>query len=57
VSEEEKRLFKHIDYIGRIDNPFAREYGTTIYLLTDGPDSLNKILDNLIAEKKSEYHY
>jgi hypothetical protein len=57
VSEKEKSLFKHIYYKGRIDNHFAREYGTTIYLFTGGPDSLSQILNTLIAQKKRAYRY
>ena len=50
--EKEKPLFKTILLIGQIEDKNAREYGTKIYLLKDGLTSINKILEDEIAERE-----
>ena len=51
---KERRLFKTVTTIGTIENQYAREKGTTIYLLKDATTSINKILQEDIEEKKRE---
>ena len=41
---KERTLFKTVTTIGTIENKYAREKGTTIYLLKDATTSINKIL-------------
>ncbi|MBC7886831.1 MAG: glycosyltransferase family 39 protein [Ferruginibacter sp.] len=49
----EKQLFKTVKIVGKIENKYAREKGTTIYLLENAVTSINKILQQEIAERKS----
>jgi hypothetical protein len=50
--EKEKPLFRTISVAGEIENPFARERGTRIYLLEHARVSINDILRSDIAERK-----
>ena len=50
--EKEKPLFKTILLAGQIEDHYAREYGTKIYLLKDARVSINKILEDEIAKRK-----
>ncbi|WP_432714299.1 glycosyltransferase family 39 protein [Pedobacter sp.] len=46
----DKTLFKNIVLKGKIENPYAREYGTCIFLMTEPKTSINTILkDRLVA--------
>ena len=51
---KERKLFKTVTTVGTIENKYAREKGTTIYLLKDATTSINKILQDDIDEKKRE---
>ena len=51
---KEKRFFKTVITGGKIENIYAREKGTTIYLLKDATTSINKILQQEINERKSK---
>lgn len=50
--KKEKQLFKTVTTKGRIENQFAREKGTTIYLLEDATTSINNILAQEITQRK-----
>ncbi|MCF2487634.1 glycosyltransferase family 39 protein [Dyadobacter sp. CY347] len=49
---KEKPLFQTIRRIGKIENPYARERGTSIYVLLDAKVSINNILKSDIEENK-----
>jgi len=51
---KERLLFKTVTTIGTIENKYAREKGTTIYLLKDATTSINKILQEDIEKEKRE---
>ena len=51
---KERTLFKTVTTIGTIETKYAREKGTTIYLLKDATTSINKILQGDIEEEKRE---
>ena len=51
---KERQLFKTVTTVGTIENKYAREKGTTIYLLKDATTSINKILLRDIEEEKRE---
>ncbi|WP_373331418.1 glycosyltransferase family 39 protein [Salmonirosea aquatica] len=50
--EREKPFFEKIRYIGKIEDQFAREKGTSIYLLENARVDINKILRQEIRERK-----
>lgn len=50
--EKEKPLFATVSWKGQITNPFAREYGTSIYALEGARVSINAILQQEIDEIK-----
>lgn len=50
--KKEKPLFESVSWKGQITNPFAREYGTSIYSLEGARVSINAILQQEIDEKK-----
>ncbi len=50
----EKAFFKTVEKSGSIDNPYAREKGTAIFILKDATTSINKILEQEINERKSK---
>lgn len=47
---DEKSLFKEIRRTGKIENQYAREVGTSIYVLLDAQTSINAILKEDIKE-------
>ncbi|WP_432708492.1 glycosyltransferase family 39 protein [Pedobacter sp.] len=48
ANEEEHNLFEHVTFKGKVENPYAREHGTVIYLLEKPKMSINTfIADNL----------
>ncbi|MEP7141824.1 MAG: glycosyltransferase family 39 protein [Ferruginibacter sp.] len=51
---EEKPIFKTVTVSGKIENIYAREKGTTIYILKDANISVNKRLQQEINEIKAE---
>jgi hypothetical protein len=42
LGDDVKQLFRKISEIGKISNPDAREYGTTVYLCSDPVNSFNE---------------
>lgn len=50
--KKEQPLFKKIILTGEIENQYARERGTRIYMLLDAKVSINKILENDIIENR-----
>ncbi|MEO6721720.1 MAG: glycosyltransferase family 39 protein [Ferruginibacter sp.] len=50
--KRERTLFKSVLLAGQIEDQYAREYGTKIYLLKDALTSINKILEDEIAKEK-----
>lgn len=42
MGDDVKRVFKKITEVGKITNPDAREFGTTVYLCQESVDSFNK---------------
>lgn len=42
MGDDVKRVFKKITEVGKITNPDAREFGTTVYLCQEPADSFNK---------------
>ncbi len=49
---KERKLFKTITTIGQIETSYAREKGTTIYLLKEATTPINKILQDDIEQGK-----
>jgi hypothetical protein len=52
--EKERPLFKTVKLAAQVEDSFAREYGTKIYLLKDALTSINKILEDEIKKEKEE---
>ncbi|MEO6547058.1 MAG: glycosyltransferase family 39 protein [Ferruginibacter sp.] len=52
--EREKQFFKTVTSWGKIENIYAREKGTTIFLLKDATTSINQILQQEIVKRKSK---
>lgn len=50
---KEKPYFESIERTGQITNPYAREKGTSIYVLKNAKVNINEILKKEIAERKS----
>jgi len=50
---KEKPYFESIERIGKITNPYAREKGTSIYVLKNAKVNINEILRKEIAERTS----
>ena len=50
---KEKPMFETIERVGQITNPYAREKGTSIYVLKNAKTDINEILRKEIAERKS----
>lgn len=53
--EKEMHLFKTISFVGEIENKYAREYGTRVYLLKGAKQSINKILQEEILKRKNRH--
>jgi len=53
--EKEKAFFENVTLVGEIKNEYAREVGTRVYLLKGAKLSINKILREEIADRKSNY--
>ena len=51
--EKEKPLFRSVALFGEIQKAYAREKGTRIFLLLDARVSVNALLREEIAQKKS----
>ena len=51
--EKEMSLFEKITLVGEIENLYAREYGTRVYLLKGAKVSINEILQKEIVERKN----
>lgn len=52
--EKEKPFFERIRLIGEVQDPYAREKGTRVYLLENAKVDVNKILAQEISERKNE---
>ncbi|HET7897983.1 MAG TPA: glycosyl transferase, partial [Flavisolibacter sp.] len=50
--EKEKPLFNSVSYSGQIENPYAREKGTKIYLLLGAKTDINSLLRNEIERRR-----
>jgi hypothetical protein len=50
LGEDVDSLFKKITRIGSIQNPDAREFGTTVYLCEEPAESFNKFWKERIKE-------
>jgi hypothetical protein len=50
---KERQLFKTVNKVGEIENPYAREKGCAIYVLIDANTSINKILNAEIEKEKN----
>ena len=50
--ERESPLFESVELIGRIENPYAREKGTGVYLLKGANTSIAEILRQEIEKRK-----
>ena len=53
--EREKSLFETVSFVGEIKNNYAREHGTRVYLLLGATQSINKILEEEILQRKSHH--
>jgi hypothetical protein len=51
----ERALFEEVINIGKIRNPYARERGTSVYLLKNPKQSINEIFRREILERRSEH--
>lgn len=54
--EREKPMFRTIRLTGKIENPLAREYGTSIYTLRDARVSINAIIKKELEVKTRREH-
>ena len=52
--KKEQPLFQKIELTGKIENPYARESGASIYILYGAKVSINKILEDDIKREKSQ---
>ena len=52
----ERPWFQSVELIGAIENPFAREKGTKVYLLKGAKQSISKILEEEIKKRKRDLH-
>lgn len=52
ISDEERQLFSSIQTIGSVSNQFAREYGTTIYLLRGADPSVRELLVSKLGSSR-----
>lgn len=50
--KKEQLLFRKIELTGKVENHYAREYGTRVYALTGAKVSINKILKSDIEENR-----
>lgn len=50
--EKEKPIFDTIQLVGKIENPFARELGTRIFLLKGARININKLIADEVRRKK-----
>jgi hypothetical protein len=50
--KREQAFFRKVSFTGKIANPYAREMGTSIYVLLDAKVSINSILKVEMAENK-----
>lgn len=50
--KKEQPLFSEIHLTGKIENPYAREHGTSVYILLDAKVSINKILKGDIERSR-----
>ena len=55
--KREASLFESITLIGEIENDFAREKGTKVYLLQGSKKDINAILKEEIRSKIEKMHY
>ena len=53
--EEEKPLFNRVALAGKIENPYAREYGTRIFVLESARADINKRLEEEIRSVKGQH--
>lgn len=51
--KRERQFFETVELTGKIENRYAREYGSAIYLLLNANTSISAILHREIAEEKS----
>lgn len=49
---KEKPMFETVERVGEITNPYAREKGTSIYVLKNAKTDINQILRKEIADRK-----
>jgi len=52
----ERPWFQSVELVGAIENPFAREKGTKVYLLKGAKQSISKVLEEEIKKRKSDLH-
>lgn len=52
--DREREFFETVELIGQIENPYAREYGTRVWLLKGARVSVNDILREEIQREKQE---
>lgn len=52
LNDEAKHAFEKIDTVGRIQNPFAREYGATVYVLKNATIDINPVIQQEINKRK-----
>ncbi|NWJ51999.1 MAG: glycosyltransferase family 39 protein [Bacteroidetes bacterium] len=53
LRQKEKPLFDSTSIVGKIENPYARELGTTIYLLKGAKTNINRIIAKEVVERKN----
>ena len=52
VGEDVRELFMDIQEVGKISNPLAREFGTTVYLCRNPKRSFNKFWEEVINSQE-----
>ena len=52
--EREREFFESVELVGAIENPYAREQGTKVYLLKGAKQSITRILEEEIAKRKKD---
>ncbi len=53
--KKEKPLFRSVYLAGRIENPFAREQGTHVFVLKGAHSPVNKLIQDDIEKQESRH--
>lgn len=54
--EEVLDMFKNFKLVGAVENEFARERGTKIFLLLDAQEDVTEMFYNLVEDRKKSFN-